>query len=408
MSRGVLVSFALVCCAQDVAAQNWPRFRGPNGAGVSSTVFPTRWSERDYLWKIKLPGLGHSSPVLWGDKVFITSGDNDTGKRLVLCLNPADGTTLWSRSFDGPKSRKHADNSFASSTPAVDERHVYVTWGDPQNYLVLALDHEGKEIWRSDLGPYKAGHGFGASPIAHKDLLIVPNDQDGQSALIALDRDSGKERWKLLRRCRAGYATPCLLESGSGAAAVIITSYEQGVTSVDPASGKIQWELDVFDKSHPQSAIASPIVAGDLVLATSGWLSVKYETVAVRLPRNGAAAHVVFKVDKIPPLTPTPLVKDDMLFLWNDRGVVACLDLATGKEHWRERVAGSYYGSPICAGRHLYCISREGDMVVLAAAKTFQHLATIPLGEASHSTPAIAQGRMFLRTFTHLMCLKGS
>jgi outer membrane protein assembly factor BamB len=395
--------FAGPACAQD-----WPRFRGPNGSGVSGTRLPVRWAEKDFRWKVKLPGKGHSSPVLWGDKIFVTGGDEATGKRIVLCLCADNGKTLWSREFPGVRHAKHNDNSFASATPAADERHVYTCWGSPKDYLVLALDHDGKEIWRADLGPFQAGHGFGASPIVHDDLLIVPNEQDRDSTVVAFDRLTGKERWRAPRRSKFGYATPCVWRPPGRPAELIVTSWDDGITALDPKTGKVAWALDVFSRKHVEAAIGSPVVAGDLVLGTAGWLGVKLEVVAVRpYPRPENPSQPVYRIDRSAPLVLTPLVKDDLLFVWSDQGVVTCADVRTGRTIWSERVPGSFYGSPVCAGEHLYGVSREGQVVVLAAAKEYRLVASNPLGEGSHSTPAVAGGRMYVRTFSHLIALGG-
>jgi outer membrane protein assembly factor BamB len=167
--------------------------------------------------------------------------------------------------------------------------------------------------------------------------------------------------------------------------------------------------MDVFDKGHIETGIGSPVVAGDLVLGTCGWLGVRQEVVAVRPPGPAAEnkAKEVYRVTRSAPLCTTPLVVGDLLFLWGDGGTVTCADLATGQVHWRERVAGSYYASPVCAGKYLYNVSREGDVVVLAAAKQFEEAARNPLGEGSHSTPAVAGGRMYVRTFTQLLSVGG-
>jgi outer membrane protein assembly factor BamB len=395
----------------DTAGQEWTRFRGPNGSGLSAaTTVPVRWTEKDFAWKVPLPGVGHSSPVLWGGRVFLTAGDETTGERTVVCLDAGDGRRLWSRAFAGARHGKHADNSFASATPAVDDRHVYVCWGSPRQYLVVVLDHDGKEAWRADLGPYQSGHGFGTSPIVHDDLLIVPADQDGPSALFGLDRDTGKVRWKVPRRSKASYATPCVYQALGRPAELIFTSYEHGLSSIDPKTGRTNWELDVFHKGHVETPIGSPIVAGDLVLGTCGWLGVRQEVVAVRPAAAGRdeKARAVYGIARAVPLCTTPLVKDDLLYLWSDAGIVTCADARTGDVHWRERVPGSYYSSPVCVGQALYGVTREGDVIVLAAAKRFELLARNPLGEGSHSTPAVAGGRMYLRTFGHLICLGGA
>jgi len=406
LASTLLGSVLLPC----LAAEEWTRFRGPNGSGVSAaTTVPVRWTEKDFNWKVELPGVGHSSPVLWRDRLFVTSAEEKTGKRILLCLRVQDGQTVWSRAFAGERSGKHSDNSFATATPAVDERHVYVCWGNAREYLVVALDHDGKEVWRADLGSFKSGHGFGPSPIVHEDLLIVPNDQNGDSALYGLERTTGKVRWKVPRQSKAHYTTPCVFRPGGQPAQLIFTSYEHGITSIDPKTGRVLWELDIFDKRHIETAIGSPIVAGDLVLGTCGWLGVRQEVVAVRPPSGAdkAQATEVYRIDRSAPLCTTPLVQGDLLFLWSDGGIVTCADLATGKVHWSERVPGSYYTSPVCVGDRLYGISRDGEAVVLAVSKRFELLARNPLGEGSHSTPAVADGRMYLRTFSHLISLGG-
>jgi outer membrane protein assembly factor BamB len=405
----VFCCWLVLALAGTAAGQEWPRFRGPNGSGVSAaTTVPLRWTEKDFNWKVDLPGVGHSSPVLWGDHIFLTSGDEASGKRMILCLRADDGQQLWTREFPGTKSAKHADNSFASATPVVDDRRVYACWADLKEFLVVALDHDGKEAWRADLGPFKAGHGFGASPIVHDDLLVVPGDQDGDSALFGLDRDTGKVRWKVARHSKATYTTPCVYQPQGRPAELIFSNYEHGITSIDPKSGRTNWELDVFTKDHIETGIGSPLTAGDLVLGTCGWLGVRQELVAVR-PGDGADARPkeVYRIDRGVPLCTTPLVKGDLLFLWSDAGTVSCANVTTGAVYWRERVAGSYYGSPVWVDGHLYGVTRDGEVVVLAAAKRFELVARNPLGEGSHGTPAVAGGRMFLRTFSHLVSIGG-
>ncbi len=392
------------------AAQEWTRFRGPNGSGLSdATTVPVRWTEKDYNWNVELPGVGHSSPVLWGDRLFVTCADEKTGTRTLVCVRAGDGKRLWTAEFPGERYGKHADNSFATATPTVDERRVYVCWSGPKETLVVALDHDGKEAWRTDLGPFKSGHGSGPSPVVHDGLLIVPHDHDGGAgALYALACDTGKVAWKVPRKSQSTYTTPCIYQPKGGPAELVFTNYEHGVTSVDPKSGKVNWELDVFDKRHIETSIGSPVTAGDLVFATSGWLGVRQEVVAVRPPsEKGDKPRDVYRIDRSAPLCTTPLVKGDLLFMCSDGGMATCADAATGEVHWRERLPGSYYGSPVCAGDYLYCPSREGEVVVLAAAKKFELVARNPLPEGTHATPAAANGAMFIRTFSHLLSVGG-
>jgi outer membrane protein assembly factor BamB len=399
--------FLLVCVLPFIGvtavAQEWPRLRGPNGGGVSATILPTKWTAQDYLWNVKLPGDGHSSPVVWGERVFVTCSENKV-KLHIVCLDAKSGRTLWAREFAAGPPRGHKDNSLASGTPAVDAKHIYFAWGNPKEVVLVALTHDGKEVWRRDLGPYRAGHGFGSSPIVHDGLVILPCEHDGKDSLAAVDADTGKERWRIPRKSRNTYATPCIFQPPGRAAELIAVSYEDGITSLDPRTGKLNWSEDVFDKRHDEGAIASPIVHGDLVLGSAGWLSVRYETIAIR-PGNGKR-ETVFKLDRGAPLVPTPIAKDDLLFLWDDRGVVSCCSAKTGENFWRERVEATFYASPVIAGQHVYCPSREGDMIVVAASKKFELVARIPLGEGVNATPAIAGGRMYVRTATRVMCLE--
>ncbi|GIW82968.1 MAG: hypothetical protein KatS3mg105_4775 [Gemmatales bacterium] len=246
-------------------------------------------------------------------------------------------------------------------------------------------------------------------PIIYRDLLIVPNDQDGDSSIVALDKMTGKIRWQVPRKGKTSFATPCVFQGANGPDQLILTNWIPGITSLDPKTGKVFWESDVFYKKHTETSIGSPIVAGDLVLGSAGWLSVNYEIIAVRaVPTSRSKpGQKVYTINRSAPLVLTPLAKDDLLFIWTDTGIVSCADVQTGKIHWRERVGGSYYGSPVWVDGRLYCVSRDGMVVVLSASKKFSLLAKNRLPEGSHATPAIAGGRMYLRTFGHLISVGG-
>jgi outer membrane protein assembly factor BamB len=388
-------------------AEHWPRFRGPNGSGVSTANIPAKWTDDDYAWQVALPGKGHSSPVVWGERLFVTSGDEKSGTRIVLGLEADTGRRLWTREFRSQTHGKHSLNSFASATPAADEKRLYVAWATPKEYVVLALDHEGNELWRRDLGPFKTGHGFGTSPIVWDDLLVVPNEQDGESSLVALATADGKVRWQVRRDSQVTYSTPCVYQPKGRPAELIFTNWTYGITAVNPRDGKTRWETRVFSKDHLETAIGSPVVADDLVLGTCGYLGKGNHTVAVRPvgePGSGKAEEV-YRVERGAPLTTTPLVVGDLLFLWSDEGIATCADATSGRQHWQRRIGGTFYASPVGAGKHIYCTSVDGEVVVLAAAKTFEQLARVSLGEPSNATPAIARGKMFLRTESKLMAL---
>lgn len=391
--------------------QEWTRFRGPNGSGVSrATTIPVEWGEEDYRWKIELPGSGHGSPVIWGNRLFLNAERDDGRVRVVMCIDTRDGRVLWDRDFAAASHRKHKNNSFASSTPAVDAEHVYVSWAVPERLTLMALDHEGNVVWNDDLGQFKGGHGFAASPIVYQDLVIIGNDQDGQSSLIAVDRMTGKPRWKLPRRSkRTTYSTPCVYTPADGEPVLIFTNWQHGITAVDPRSGKVEWEKSVFLLSRPERAIGSPVIAGDLVIGTCGFVTAEKHVVAVRPGKDGKPDDVeeVWRIERGVPHVPTALVHKDRVYLWADNGIVTCVNARTGEQVWMKRVGGNYYGSPVCVNDRLYAINDAGEVVVLAASDEYRELARNPLGERSNSTPAISGGTMFLRSISHLYAIGG-
>lgn len=387
-------------------AQEWTRFRGPNGAGQSdATTIPTSWTQDDFRWKIDLPGIGHSSPVLWGEKLFVTAGDRDTGELIILCVDATTGKTIWTKRLPSGKQRMHRRNSYASGTPAVTRDRLYLAWATPDDYKVVAMDHEGKELWQESLGPFKSQHGFCTSPIVHDDMVILPNSQQGESFIVALDQDTGATRWKLPRKSKtAAYSTPCIYQPAGRRPELIFDSDANGVTSVNPATGTVNWELDIF----PLRPVSSPFVAGGLIFGTCGVGTNGRFVIAVRPPDGaGKPAEKAYEITKAVPYLPTPVAYDDMVFLWSDKGIVTCIDAATGNVHWQERVPGSFTGSPVRVGERIFCMSDDGEVVVIAAAKKFELLAQNPVGGRTQATPAVALGRMYLRTTSSLVCIGG-
>ena len=238
------------------------------------------------------------------------------------------------------------------------------------------------------------------------DMVILANEQDGNSSVIALDRATGETRWRSDRRTeKAAYATPCVYQPDTGPAQLIVNSWAHGISSLDPATGKLNWEQAVFK----YRVVGSPAIAGGLVFGACGTGGVGRQMFAVR-PGNaatGAEAEVAYELKGSLPYVCTPVAYGDLLFSWFDRGVVTCLDAPSGKIHWQERVGGNYFSSPVRVADRIYCISREGEVVVLAAKKKFKELSRVDLKERSNSTPAVADGTMYLRTVSHLMSLGG-
>lgn len=402
----ILMSLMSAMTDVQAADNHWPRFRGPNGSGIGKANIPADWDSA-IAWKVATKGFGHSSPVVWGEKVFLTAADQDSNDRLVQCYDVEEGELLWQRSFPGSSYKMHKRNSPATSTPALDSERIYTLWATPEQFLVIALTHDGKDAWTADLGKFQGGHGFAVSPIRYGELLIIPNDQDKGGSVIALDAKTGKRRWESPRRGqRATYSTPCVL-TYDGNDSLIFTNWQHGVTAIDPTNGKVRWERSTFDTAVTQRSVSSPIVAGETVLATCGFVTGKKRFVAIK-PDSEGQPEETWRLEREVAYLPTPLVKDGLVFLCSEKGIATCLKADTGEQLWQERIGGNYYASPVCAGDKLFCLSDEGTMNVLAASDSFAHLGRIRLDEPTQATPAIAAGRMFVRTERHLIGVMGS
>ena len=407
MGLSLWAAGTLAAFAQSGPAQEWPRFRGPNGSGISPTKsIPTRWTAADYQWQVPLAGSGYSSPVVWGDRLFLTLADKNSGRRSVVCIDTRNGTTRWNHGFADATYTIHQLNSRVSATPALDAQRVYVLWGTDDELIAQALTHDGKLIWSQSLGPYKSLHGIASSPIVHDGQLLVANDQDKSSSLMALNAATGKQVWSLSRQTTANYSTPCLFTNGDRSTEVIFSSRDKGLSAVDVTSGKLAWELAVFS-SHV--AVASPVVAGNYIVGVSGGVGVPEELVTIQLQRQQPARpRELYRIEQAAPFVPTPLVHQGMLFSVSDEGVAMSIDLASGKLHWKQRLQNKFYSSPICINGKLYIAATDGEVLVLEAADQFQVLARNRLADGMQATPAVAGNRMFLRTYTSLICIAGT
>lgn len=401
MTRFTLLPVILVFTLS-ATAQEWPRFRGPNGSGFGKADIPAQWSPANRKWIVKLPGVGHGSPVVWGDRIFLLCGDESTGQRTAVCLGGADGRILWHRTFDALANKHHRLNSMASSTPAVDAGQVYFTWGTPQKLTVTAFTHDGRQAWEADLGPVKRQHGFGASPILHDDLVILSNDQESDGHLFALDRATGKVRWKLSRaENHSNYSTPCIYTPSGGQPQIVVVSWRLGATGVDAATGKQLWQMPLFAQRQ-ERAIGSPSVAGEYLIVNCAFTGGPKHVVVLKPGKEQSTMQEAWRMEKTVPHIPSPIIVGERAYLWSDQGIVTCAKLATGEEVWSERVRGEFFGSPVCTGDKLFAVDKSGKVFAVAVGDKFQLLGTNPLDELCQSTPAIAGGRMFIRTWSQL------
>jgi outer membrane protein assembly factor BamB len=399
-----------------VRADNWPRFRGPNGQGISDAkTIPTKWSPSGYNWKIELPGGGHSSPTVWDDKVFVTCADEKAQKGILLCLRAADGREVWRKEYGLDKVRMNALNNYAAATPALDAEHVYLFWPGVDETTLVALTHDGREVWTRKLPGNRTQHGMGSSPIVVAEYVIMSREQDQKtggniaSAWFGVDRKTGRIQWQYEhpKNANASYSTPCVYRDKQGRDELVFTSNSHGLAALDPGTGKLLWQTPA---ALPARVVSSPVLAGDMVLGTCGEGGRGLRLAAIKPPEtaSGDAKEVYALKSSVVPYVPTSVVHDECFFGFHDGGVVSCFRIATGEVLWSQKPAGRYFGSPVCVDDTLYCITVDGDVVVLRAGPKYELLGVNPLGEKSHATPAVANGRMFLRTFSHLICIGGA
>ena len=397
-----------------VQGQEWTRFRGLYGQGISQAqTIPVKWTQQDFNWKVKLPAGGHSSPVIWADKVFVTCESPDSAGVILLALDVSDGHTLWNKQYKLTAYRHHRDNSYAVATPVVDADHVYVLWQTRQEVILAALDHTGHEVWQRTFSGVYSQFGPGTSPMLFNDIVVFThehweNAKQYQSVWIALNRETGQARWTRKRNnSQISYSTPCVYSPKGYEPQLIFTSQAHGITGIEPHSGEVIWELQPV---LPARVIGSPVIAGDLLIGTCGKGSAGKQLVAVRAGSrdNPDKAKVVYvRTGKSAPYVPTPLAKDGLLFTFHDQGDVCCLRVDTGEVLWCQKPGGKFYGSPVWVNGLLYCINREGNVVVIKASPPYELLAINSLGEKSQATAAVAGGRMYLRTYSHLISIGG-
>ncbi|MGE3316091.1 MAG: PQQ-binding-like beta-propeller repeat protein [Planctomycetaceae bacterium] len=397
----------LIASATGSPAENWVRFRGTDGRGASPDKgVPATWSPGEYAFNIELPGEGHSAPVIFGDRLFVTSAEDEGTIRHLFCLNSETGKTLWSKTTGMNKSEKHVKSSWASASPTTDGKLVYVAFADADRYSLTAYDYDGNLVWRKMLGPYESQHGLGASPILFENLVIAANDQDGPSSIVALDRETGRLVWSTLRPAAAqatSYATPFILERNNAVPLLICSSSQAGVTGLDPRTGREVWTTGPL----PARTVGSPIEAGGLIFQACGGGGRGKEMIGIDPSGQGniAKTHIKQKREKIVPYVPTPVVNDNHIYLWTDDGVVTCTEIESGNDVWKQRIGGNFSGSPICVDDRIYIVNEKGEVIVVGASPEYKLYGKMPLGDPSHSTPAAANGRLYFRTFHRVICI---
>lgn len=433
---GILLGLTLVNSAAARVSSNWPQWRGPEGQGVSAdTGLPVEWSNTTNVkWKTPITGLGHSSPIVWGKKIFLTTaldgevipgrtpgvthkladgtdfvhpsaeGANLKHTFKVFCLDRDSGKILWERvAYEGPVyDSRHKKASFASSTPATDGKYVFAFFGSEGLY---AYDFKGKLLWKQEFSKLgSASVGYGVSPILYENLVILQCDDSGlNSFMVAFDKKTGKEAWRVPRKVDVTWSTPVLVRTSKGTE--VIAAAAEAIIAYDPLTGKELWR----HKGLASNAVTTPVVSNDLVVLTSGYP--EKVVLAIKAGGNGdvtGTSQLVWSYNKGTAYVPSPILYGEYLYLMTGNGTVSCLDAKTGKvvyEGARVPKSTTFTASPVAYEGKILLTSEEGDTFILKAGPKHEVLRTNSLGEPVYASPAIADGKIFIRGLHNIYCL---
>jgi outer membrane protein assembly factor BamB len=401
-------------CVLPAWAENWPAWRGPRGDGTSAEKnSPTQWSgTENVLWKVPLAG-GHASPIVWGDRLFVVGAVAETEGRNLFCFDRHTGKILWQQTVvKSPFERKHRENSHASSTPATDGKLIYVAFLDVQEMVVAAYDFSGKQQWLVRPGTFKSVHGFCTSPILHNDKVIVNGDHDGESYLAGLDKHTGKTLWKVPRANKTrSYCAP-LIRQLSGRTQMVLSG-DKSLASYDPDTGKQHW----YFKGPTEQFVASLVYneRADLLFMTAGFP--QYHLLGLRHNGSGDLGSIYHQPKVEHPqvawhhnkssmagYVPSPISEGDYFLVISDTGVANCLEAKTGELMWQEKI-GRSHASLVSANGLVYLLNDDGIACVVKPGKAYELVAKNTLGEPTYASPAISDGKLFLRGDKHLFCI---
>jgi outer membrane protein assembly factor BamB len=396
-------------------AENWPLWRGPRGDGSSlETGVPTTWNGEtgeNIAWKTEIPGTGHSSPVVWEDRIFLVSCLEDKAQRVLLCLDRKSGKILWQQTvLSAPLEKKHALNSFASGTPATDGKLVYVSLLSPDfssqkertpgDLVVAAYDFDGNQKWLVKPGRFASTHGFCSSPVLFEDKVIVNGDHDGDGYIVALAQGSGQEVWRLARPNNTrSYVTP-IIRDIEGRTQMILSG-SKCAASYDPRTGKEHWYL----AGPTEQFVASLVYDGSLVYLTAGFP--ERHILALKPDGSGKVGdeQIVWRTRKNCSYVPSPVLCGDYLIVAADDGIATCYQARSGEVQWTARMGKHYSASLVAAGDLVYLLADDGITKVVRPGPKPDIVSENPLGEYCYASPAVSQGQIFLRGEKHLYCI---
>ena len=420
----VLFFFMMLVCQPIIAlGEEWPGWRGPRGDGSSTeTVVPLTWNgetDENVAWKVPIEGKGHSSPVVWGNRVFLTTCLEQDQRRMLLCLDRESGKTLWQREvLRADLEILHRLNSHASGTPVTDGERIYVCFfeasGDKAkdpvetqrdrslgSILVAAYDFDGNELWRKRAGPFASLHGFSSNPILYRDLVIVNGDHDGDAYIVALNRKTGETVWKIDRENKKrSYATP-IIRTIDGREQMILSG-SMCVASYDPNTGKRHWIID----GPTDQFVASAVYGSGLIFITAGFP--ERHMLAIRADGHGNVtdSHIVWRTRNACAYVPSPAAVGKYFVVVTDRGVGSCFEATSGKRLWKERLGReSFSASPVVITGLVHFLDEAGTTHVIRPGETLDQVAENRLGERCYASPAVSDGQIFIRSEKHLWCI---
>ncbi len=415
MSKLALATLTLLGSVASLPAADWPGWRGTDGLGVSPEKgLPIQWSkESNITWKAEIPGEGASSPIVVGDRIYLTAQTEDSGLH-VLAFERTTGRLDWDREIG--RGRLHANNlhNMATPTPVCDGKWIWVMYGTGD---LACLDLAGQVVWQRNLvkefGEFKTNHGYGSSPMLDDGKLFIVCMHQGPSYVLAVEADTGKTIWKkdrnsgLTDEAQDSYSSPIFVR-GRGKTELVLEGAES-VTAYNPANGDQLWESGGLKVPHHAGrTISGPTAGGGVLLAVASGFQNRGYMVALSPEAKADANRRLWTQNKFSPDCPTPLIYEGNVYLIRDDGNASCLDLKTGEPRWQERLfSENVKVSPVAGDGKVFFLSGLGNCYVVKASPNFQALATNQLNQATLSTPAISHGSLFIRTKGSLYCVSG-
>jgi len=385
------------------AADDWPCWRGFAGdnTAVEPQDPPLHWSSTEnVLWKADVPGRGHGSPILWGDRIFLATADDRAQVQSLLCYDRRTGKLLWQTEIHhGGFMHSHPKGSHASSTAACDGSHVFITFMVQEGIWLTALDLDGKIAWQKKVLPFKSYHGYGPSPLLYKSLVIVPGDNNEHNYLAAVRRDTGELAWRIHRTDYQSFASP-IVGHVCGRDQLLVNGPLE-VSSYDPDTGRRLWHCDGPSKE----ATATIVFGKELIYAAAGYPA--KNLLCIRADGSGdvTKTHVVWRMTGNATDIPSPLLQEGLFYMVTDKGTAMCIEAGTGQIVWKDRLEGGFSASPVLVGRNIFVPNEAGVTYVLKAGRSFHVLASNDLADGGFATPVICGSRIYLRTLHHLYCI---